>query len=229
MSAPRASARLASSFMNEMRVASMALAAYLVSSAERVSMTSRRSWLRWNGAYTARIMAIARSSSAPITTRSGFMKSSTAAPSLRNSGLETTAKGSVARRAVRARRRWSARTRSAVPTGTVDLSIITLKSLMRAPMLRAAASTCCRSAEPSSSGGVPTAMNCSVPCSTACIDIGGEAQPAAGTLRRMTSGNPGSWIGTPPLSSTAILAASTSKQSTSLPTSARQAPLTRPT
>ena len=37
------SARLASSFMNEMRVASMALAAYLVNSAERTSMQNVRS------------------------------------------------------------------------------------------------------------------------------------------------------------------------------------------
>ncbi|MNP47757.1 hypothetical protein D3C76_1418290 [compost metagenome] len=38
MSAPRCSVRLASSFMKLMRVASMALAAYLVSSALRLSM-----------------------------------------------------------------------------------------------------------------------------------------------------------------------------------------------
>ncbi len=66
MSAPSSSARFAISFMNEMRVASIALAAYLVSSAERTSITSSRSRLRWNGAYTARSSAIARSSSAPI-------------------------------------------------------------------------------------------------------------------------------------------------------------------
>ena len=53
------------SFMNEMRVASMALAAYLVSSALRTSITTRRSWLRWKGAYKARISKMARSSSAP--------------------------------------------------------------------------------------------------------------------------------------------------------------------
>ena len=50
MSAPTFSHRLASSFMNEMRVASIALAAYLVSSAERRSMTSMRSLVRMNGA-----------------------------------------------------------------------------------------------------------------------------------------------------------------------------------
>ena len=70
------------------------------------------------------------------------------------------------------------RTRSAVPTGTVDLSMITLNSVMRAPMLRAAASTYWVSAEPSSSGGVPTAMNCSVPWRDRGVDVGGEAQPA---------------------------------------------------
>ena len=61
----------------------------------------------------------------------------------------------------------AARTRSAVPTGTVDLSTTILNSLIRRPMLRAAASTYCMSAEPSSSGGVPTAMNCNAPCATA--------------------------------------------------------------
>jgi hypothetical protein len=46
------------------------------------------------------------------------------------------------------------------------------------PMLVAAASTYCMSAEPSSSGGVPTPMNCSVPWPTACGHVGGELQPA---------------------------------------------------
>ena len=36
--------------MNEIRVASIALAAYFVSSAERTSMKIMRSWLRMNGA-----------------------------------------------------------------------------------------------------------------------------------------------------------------------------------
>ena len=70
--------------------------------------------------------AIARSSSAPMTMRSGRMKSSTAAPSFRNSGFETTANGDRRRRAARAPRRSPSRTLSAVPTGTVDLSTTTL-------------------------------------------------------------------------------------------------------
>jgi hypothetical protein len=42
--------KLANSFMKEMRVASMALAAYLVNSAERCVITKVRSWWRLNGA-----------------------------------------------------------------------------------------------------------------------------------------------------------------------------------
>ncbi len=49
-SAPSLSARLAISFMKLILVASMQLAAYLVSSAERTSMTISLSWLRLNGA-----------------------------------------------------------------------------------------------------------------------------------------------------------------------------------
>ena len=58
-SAPRRSARLASSFMNEILVANMALAAYLVSSAERTSITTMRSWLRLKGAYKVFIASVA--------------------------------------------------------------------------------------------------------------------------------------------------------------------------
>ena len=53
------------------------------------------------------------------------------------------------------------RTLSAVPTGTVALSTITLGPSMCSATERAAASTYCRSAEPSSPGGVPTAIICS--------------------------------------------------------------------
>jgi len=59
MSAPRRSARLASSFMNEILVTSMALAAYLVSSVERASITTMRSWLRLKGAYKVFIASVA--------------------------------------------------------------------------------------------------------------------------------------------------------------------------
>src|SRR5216683_873131 len=45
------------------------------------------------------------------------------------------------------------------------------------PMARAASSTCCRSAEPSSPGGVPTAISCSSPCATG-RHVGGKTQPS---------------------------------------------------
>ncbi len=122
MSAPTRSAMLASSFMKLILVASMALAAYLVSSAERTSITTRRSRLRVNGSYSARRSSTVRGLSVPTTTRSGFMKSAMAAPSLRNSGFETTSNSTAAPRFARAAV-TSALTLSAVPTGTVDLVI----------------------------------------------------------------------------------------------------------
>ena len=81
-----------SSFMKLILVASSEFAAYLVSSEDFRLMKIRRSRrLRQNGAYRSRMTSIACSSSVPMTMRSGFMKSSIAAPSFRNSGLEMTA------------------------------------------------------------------------------------------------------------------------------------------
>ena len=85
--------------MNEMRVASIAFAAYFVSSAERMSMKRTGCSARTNGAYSSAMTARARSEATPTTTRSGRMKSSIAAPSFRNSGFETTSNG-CARRAL---------------------------------------------------------------------------------------------------------------------------------
>ena len=65
------------------------------------------------------IISIARVLEPPITTRSGFMKSSTAAPSFKNSGFEMTSTSwSVLLRIAFA-------TLSAVPTGTVLLQTTT--------------------------------------------------------------------------------------------------------
>ena len=107
-----------------------------------------------------------------MTTRSGFMKSSIAAPSLRNSGLEQTAN------ACWVSDRTAARTFSAVPTGTVDLVTTTLWPFMLRPISLATPSTCCRSAEPSSPGGVPTAMNTTRAARTADAQVGGEREAA---------------------------------------------------
>jgi len=89
------------------------------------------------------------------------MKSSTAAPSLRNSGLDTTENACLAPRFASVCA-TSFFTLSAVPTGTVDLSTITRGPSMCSAMPLAAASTYVRSAEPSSPGGVPTAIICSL-------------------------------------------------------------------
>ena len=68
-------------------------------------------------------------------TRSGFMKSLTASPSLRNSGFDATEKS------CRVSAATIARTRSAVPTGTVLLLTITAHPVSPRPMARAAVST----------------------------------------------------------------------------------------
>ena len=160
--------------------------------------------------------------------RSGRMQSAIAAPSLRNSGLETTSKPRSLPRpcstsAIRAR------TRSAVPTGTVDLSTTTLGSVISSAMLLATAITYCMSAEPSSSGGVPTAMNWMRPCATpVAASVVNISRPAAWFFFTSSS-SPGSKIGIRPAFSASTLAASTSTQSTSWPTSASTEPCTRPT
>ena len=87
----------------------------------------------------------------PITTRSGFIKSSTANPSLKNSGLDITSNSHIAFSAT------AARTFSAVPTGTVLLLIMILYSVIIFPNCFATPSTYDKSAEPSSPGGVGNA------------------------------------------------------------------------
>ena len=106
-----------------------------------------------NGLYSFSITFIALSLLVPKTTRSGFIKSETANPSLRNSGLETTANS------ILALLEMAAFTFSAVPTGTVLLSTITLNSVMIFPSSSATPSMYERSADPSSPGGVGKARN----------------------------------------------------------------------
>ena len=143
--------------------------------------------------------------------RSGFMKSAIAAPSLRNSGLETTSNSTFALRFASALA-TSALTLSAVPTGTVDLVTTIVYLSMCSPMVRATASTWRRSAEPSSSGGVPTAMRLEQAVRDALGRVGGELQAAGLAVAPTISSRPGSWIGTSPLFSRATLPASTSTQ-----------------
>ena len=157
-SAPTASAIFAISLMKLIFVASMALAAYLVSSALRGSMNIILSWLRLNDSYMRRNSATVASERAPIMIRSGFSASATAEPSLRNSGFEHTSKGISAPRAASPAAIQSA-TLSAVPTGTVDLLTTTLRWVMCAAMPSATDITYCKSALPSAADGVPTQIN----------------------------------------------------------------------
>ena len=179
MSAPRRSARLAISLMKLILVASMALAAYLVSSALFTSISTMRSWLRLKGAYSSRSWRSAAGLLVPMMMRSGRLQSATAAPSFRNSGLDTTSKAMSAPRCASTARTVAA-TLSAVPTGTVDLLTMILGCVMCWAMVRATASTCCRSALPSSSGGVPTARKISAPWATPCAaSVVKRRRPAA--------------------------------------------------
>ncbi len=97
--------------------------------------------------------------STPQTTRSGLLKSLSAAPSLRNSGLLAMLKGRSPTFAL-----MRSRTAREVPTGTVDLTTTVLgraegpSSRIASPMSSAAPKTYFRSACPSSSEGVPTQM-----------------------------------------------------------------------
>ena len=70
-----------------------------------------------------------------MTTRSGFRKSSIAAPSFRNSGFDTTSYGWLVWAAIRSL------TFLAVPTGTVDLSTTTVYPVMCFAIDSAAART----------------------------------------------------------------------------------------
>ena len=113
--------------MKLMRVASIALAAYLVSSALRMSITSRRSWLRMKGAYSARIssdraLVVGADHDAvgphEVLDRGAFLQELGVA--------RPRAKSARRRRAAASSRATAARTLSAVPTGTVLLSTTTL-------------------------------------------------------------------------------------------------------
>ena len=187
--APTRSQRLAISFMNEMRVASMALAAYLVISAEGMSMNSTRKLLIRNGRY--RRVISARSLSMPTTTRSGDMKSLMAAPSFRNSGFEATSNGILQPR-LSISSRITALTFCAVPTGTVLLVTSTVYFLMLRPNARATSSTYFRSAEPSSSGGVPTAEKTTSTLSRQSVNSVVKCRRPSSTLRLTSSSSPGS-------------------------------------
>src|SRR5437868_10406366 len=155
MSAPTRSQKLAISLMKLILVASIALAAYLVISALSGVITRNGCSVRRNGAYSSASTLATSGLRTPTTTRSGFMKSSTAAPSLRNSGLLATSTQPHPLAASRSA------TFALVPTGTVLLVMTTFDpggpggtSFSAALIASATANTAVRSASPSSDCGV---------------------------------------------------------------------------
>src|SRR5690606_976136 len=222
------SANAANSFMNEMRTASIVLAAYLVNSAERTPITISFSWLRENGAYSVRITSVAHASRLPMAMRSAATRSPIAVPSFRSREAETTENSCAAPRRASSPA-MASRTRSAVPTGTVLLSTTTQRSANSDPIARATASTCDRSAEPSSVGGVPTAMKTTSAPVIASAASSVKRIRCCASPRSSKGTRPGSWIGTSPRFSRATRSASTSTQATWLPISAKQAAVTSPT
>ena len=102
-------------------IAKKALEAYFMSSALSRSVMTIGASIRFSGRYSSRSRVSAFSDSTPITTLSGRIKSLIAEPSRRNSGLEATSKSAAG--LVLLIMRLTSR---AVPTGTVDLSTITV-------------------------------------------------------------------------------------------------------
>ena len=79
-----------------------------------------------------------------------------------------------------------------MPTGTVDLFTTIVKVVIRRPMSRATCSTYCRSAEPSSPGGVPTAMKIIRERPTASSMLVVKWSRSSRALRLTISSRPGS-------------------------------------
>ena len=84
------------SFMKEILVANIAFAAYLVISADGISIEIIGCPFNTKGLYNFFNTSSARCEATPITILSGFKKSSTAAPSFKNSGLEATSNSKFA-------------------------------------------------------------------------------------------------------------------------------------
>ncbi len=228
MSAPACSATRAISFMKLMRVASIALAAYFASSAERRSITSHwRAGSRMKGRSSAS-SAIASASVAPTTMRSGARLSRTAEPSRRNSGLTATAIRCVAPRRASASR-TTASTRSAVPAGKVDLQTSRPSRSRWCPTARATSNTASRSTTPSASAGALTTMKRMSPCRAASPASSVKRSRPAAVSCATSAPSPGSCSGMRPARRPAMRGASVSAHSTACPASAMQAAKLRPT
>lgn len=138
----------------------------------------------------------------PTMTLSGFMKSETASPSLRNSGFDTTSKAMSSPRAARAAA-TSSRTRSAVPTGTVDLSTTMSGPRMCSPIWRGHAFHKGKIAGAIGTRGRPTVMKANSASSNPSARLVVNRRRPSCRLRLTRSSRPGSKIWIRPLSSRA--------------------------
>ena len=178
--------------------------------------------VRTNGAYSSAMTSRASSLSTPRTTRSGFMKSSIAAPSLRNSGW------SRCGRATASPRGWR---RAPVPRCRPGRSTWSPRPCTRSYAGRWCAPRTARAAGRRAvlAGRSAHRDEHDLAVLDRGADIGGEAQPPvlliAAHHRLETGLVDGDVAGREPRD----LSGSTSAQTTSLLVSARQAPATSPT
>ena len=182
----------------------------------------------WKGLYRRSMTLLARSLSTPITMRSGDMKSLTAAPSFRNSGFEATSNSIFLPRFANSSS-ITALTFADVPTGTVDLVTSMVYFSMFCPNVLATDSTYFKSAEPSSSGGVPTAENTTSTSFRHDFRSVVKCNRPTLQLRLTISSRPGSYIGISPALRRSIFLLSMSTHVTLIPISEKQAPETSPT
>src|SRR5690606_23612301 len=188
ISAPTNSHNSATALTYDNFTAKKQFAAYLTISALAASVSTVGAP---NRAYNPATRSAASGESDPTTIRSGRRKSATAEPSRKNSGLLTTATSE---------RPNHARTRAAVPTGTVDFNTTTHPAGNTDPTSATAA------AEPTTN------------------DNRHAANPSA-----TNSANPGSANRTRPRDNSATLPASTSLHTTRCPSDAKHAPVVNPT
>jgi hypothetical protein len=223
MSASTFSHTRATSLMKEILVARKALLAYLIISAVyRLVISTGAS----SGLYSSATRAAAARSWVPSTMRSGSMKSCTAEPSRRNSGLETT--GTESRDGDRVVRMMSDTT-SPVPIGTVLLLTITTGSVRCSAIIAVARRTSVRSASPVAPMGVPTARKMNSASGTASAYNVVNRSRREARFRDTISCRPGSKKGTSPRCRASITSSRTSTPRTSLPRSAKQAAVVSPT
>ena len=217
--------KFAISFIKLILVAKKALDAYFISSAALLEEETKAAPLLTIGRYNSLNIFITFLSLAPITTRSGYLKSFIASPSLRNSGLDTIVNNPFFLFLFKI---FSIL--SPVPMGTVDFVTIILWVLIFFEINWATENTWLRSAEtPSFAVGVPTAIKTISDLLIEPIKSSEKLSLPASKFFLTNSDKPGSNIGISPFTSLLNFSLSLSIQITLLPRSEKQTPDTKPT